>query len=95
MTKPRIEEVLGKPEKEKIHRSAVTMLEKLGYLCNHPEILEAFRQAGCKVGDLNALWRFVENNIWIFAIAFIVIGNTLVTYQIQDFALRWGRRDSL
>jgi len=31
-------------------------------------------KAGCKVGDLNGLWRFVESNNWIFAISFIVIG---------------------
>lgn len=50
MTKLEIE-VLSESEREKIHRSAVTLLEKVGYLCNHPQILEAFRQAGCKIGD--------------------------------------------
>jgi trimethylamine--corrinoid protein Co-methyltransferase len=49
--KIRIDEVLSESDKERIHRSAVTLLEKLGLLCNHPENLEAFRQAGCKVGD--------------------------------------------
>jgi len=50
MTRLKIE-ILSEAEKEKIHRSAVTLLEKMGYLCNHPEVLEAFRQAGCTVGD--------------------------------------------
>jgi len=26
------------------------------------------------VGDLNGLWRFVEDNLWIFAIVFMVVG---------------------
>ena len=51
MTKLRIEGVLTESERERIHRSAVTLLEKLGFMCNHPGILEAFRQAGCEVGD--------------------------------------------
>jgi trimethylamine--corrinoid protein Co-methyltransferase len=51
VTKLRIEGVLPESERERIHRSAVTLLEKLGFMCNHPGILEAFRQAGCKVGD--------------------------------------------
>lgn len=51
MTKPRIEGILPDTERETIHRSAVTLLEELGFMCNHPGILKAFRQAGCKVGD--------------------------------------------
>jgi len=51
MTKLRIEEVLSQADKDRIHRSAVTLLDKLGFMCNHPGILEAFRQAGCRVGD--------------------------------------------
>jgi len=31
-------------------------------------------ESGCKVGDLNALWRFIEEHVWIFGIIFMVIG---------------------
>jgi len=51
MTKLGIEEIFSESQKERIHRSAVTLLEKLGFLCNHPRMLEAFREAGCKLGD--------------------------------------------
>lgn len=36
--------------------------------------MNVYSKNGCKVGDLNALWRFVEANNWIFAIAFMVVG---------------------
>ncbi len=51
MNKLRVEGVLTDAQKEKIHRSAVSLLERLGFLCNHPQILESFHQAGCKLGD--------------------------------------------
>ena len=35
---------------------------------------EIHHRSGCKVGDINAVWRFVETNFWIFGITFIVIG---------------------
>ncbi len=51
MARLRIEEVLSQADKERIHRSAVTLLEKLGFICNHPNILDAFRDAGCNLGE--------------------------------------------
>lgn len=38
------------------------------------QYIDVTHKAGCKVGDLNGLWRFVEDNSWIFCIAFMVIG---------------------
>jgi len=43
-------DVLSESEKKRIHQSAVTLLGKLGFLCNHPQLLEAFQRAGCKIG---------------------------------------------
>lgn len=51
MTKLRLEGVLTEQEEEKIHLAAVSLLKRLGFLCNHREILEVYRQAGCIVGD--------------------------------------------
>ena len=51
MTKLRVEGVLLESERSVIHQSAITLLEKLGFMCNHPGILEAFQQAGCKIGE--------------------------------------------
>jgi trimethylamine--corrinoid protein Co-methyltransferase len=51
VTKLWIDGVLSETDREKIHQSAMELLEKLGFMCNHPGILEAFQRSGCEVGD--------------------------------------------
>jgi trimethylamine--corrinoid protein Co-methyltransferase len=50
----RLKKVLSKKDKKKIYRSAITLLEKVGFLCNHAETLEYFRAAGCAIGPEQA-----------------------------------------
>lgn len=38
------------------------------------KFVDVHHKSGCKKGDLNGLWRFVESNAWIFAIVFMVVG---------------------
>jgi len=44
--------LLGDEERETIHRNALELLQRLGLLCNHAEMLEYFRDAGCKIGPV-------------------------------------------
>lgn len=37
-------------------------------------VFEVTHKAGCKVGDVNGLWRFVEANAYIFGAVLIVLG---------------------
>jgi trimethylamine--corrinoid protein Co-methyltransferase len=46
----KLQPVLSEADKKKILQSAIVLLEKLGYLCNHAETLEYFQEAGCKIG---------------------------------------------
>ena len=41
---------LNEADKKRIYESALTLLEKVGLLCNHAETLEYYRRAGCKIG---------------------------------------------
>jgi hypothetical protein len=47
------------------------------------QYVEVTHKAGCKVGDLNGLWRFVEENSWIFCIAFMVIGAFYTVFGLK------------
>lgn len=38
------------------------------------QYIEMTSKHGCKVGDLNGIWRFVDDNSWIFCIVFMVVG---------------------
>jgi trimethylamine--corrinoid protein Co-methyltransferase len=46
----RLQNVLSEADKKEIYQSAITLLEKQGFLCNHAETLEYYREAGCKIG---------------------------------------------
>lgn len=45
-----LQEVLSQADKKTIHDSAIELLVKVGFLCNHAETLEYFRAAGCTIG---------------------------------------------
>jgi trimethylamine--corrinoid protein Co-methyltransferase len=45
-----MQSVLTEAEKESIFQSAVSLLERVGFLCNHTETLEYYQEAGCKIG---------------------------------------------
>jgi trimethylamine--corrinoid protein Co-methyltransferase len=46
----RMQSVLSEAEKERIFQSAISLLERVGFLCNHTETLDYYREAGCKIG---------------------------------------------
>jgi trimethylamine--corrinoid protein Co-methyltransferase len=45
-----LRDILDESAKKRIYESAITLLEKQGFLCNHAETLEYFREVGCKIG---------------------------------------------
>jgi trimethylamine--corrinoid protein Co-methyltransferase len=45
-----LREILTERQKKQIFQSAIVLLEKIGYLCNHDETLGYFREAGCRIG---------------------------------------------
>lgn len=47
------------------------------------QYVQISHEAGCKVGDLNGLWRFVEDNSWIFCIVFMVIGAFYTVFGLK------------
>jgi trimethylamine--corrinoid protein Co-methyltransferase len=46
----RMQSILDESAKKRIYESAIALLEKQGFLCNHCETLAYFREAGCKIG---------------------------------------------
>lgn len=46
----RLQNALSEADKKTVYESALTLLEKVGLLCNHAETLEYYREAGCKIG---------------------------------------------
>ena len=46
-----MKEILSEKDKKQIYQSAIVLLEKVGFLCNHAELLEYFREAGCKISE--------------------------------------------
>jgi len=46
----KLQNVLSEADKMKIYQSAIKLLEEIGFLCNHAETLDYFREAGCKIG---------------------------------------------
>jgi len=51
---------------------AIVLNEALSNDCN--PYFSVTHKSGCMVGDLKGIWRFVEDNAFIFAIVFIVVG---------------------
>ena len=47
----RIDNFLSELDREKIFNSAMDVLVKVGFVCNHTEAIEAWESGGCKIGD--------------------------------------------
>ena len=41
---------------------------------DYMQYIEIESTHGCKLGDLNGIWRFVDQNPWIFFIVFVIVG---------------------
>ena len=59
-------------------------IERIADLSNDcVQYVQISHDAGCKVGDLNGLWRFVEDNAWIFCIVFMVVGAFYTVFGLK------------